>query len=202
MRHGNDLQRFPIPAALRGSVSDDELKAWLSELVSSEESIGATYCEEEEVMLLPNGEQMGNCTNCAWWVVETVGEGDVYGFAVESNPVGNKELQEWVGGHDFAVIAGRYIVDPWLGVYGGGIDPGRIFDLHDQNDQAVIRHHFGDPRCWEWYHPEMRTQVSPGTEEYPHHKRLSLAGDVSREWASNPAQAAMPAKGQGMRNLD
>lgn len=47
--------------------------------------------------------QMGNCTNCARYVVSELNRGDVYGFLVENNHVESKEVQ-YCFGHDFSVL--------------------------------------------------------------------------------------------------
>ncbi|RCV93745.1 hypothetical protein DU506_00910 [Vreelandella rituensis] len=142
-------------------------------MIATEDVMGITY-SEEGVALLDNGQEMGKCTHCAWWIIEALGEGDVYGFCTRDNPVGNPDIQDWVGGHDFALIRGRYIVDPWLGVYSAMVPAGTVFDLQEPADRAAIRHHYGDPARWSWFSPDSRECCSPASHEYPSDKHLVL----------------------------
>ena len=67
------------------------------------------------------------------------------GFDVEDNPTSSAAQD--VGGHDFAVIDNRYIVDPWISVYSGEEDQ-IVFDLQNPSDHAKIEHIFGDRSKW------------------------------------------------------
>jgi hypothetical protein len=65
----------------------------------------------------PGGEDpTRHCTGCARLVTEGFG-GEIRGYWTEDNPLATAAAAE--GGHDFALIAGRFIVDPWLYHYYG-----------------------------------------------------------------------------------
>ena len=68
----------------------------------------------------------------------------VFGFHGDENPT------SWIGrehqGADFAVVDGRYIVDPWLEVVG---ETDIVFDLQDPADAEKIAHYYGDKSKWE-----------------------------------------------------
>ncbi len=68
-----------------------------------------------------------------------------YGFDDEGNPT--SEIARLAGGHDFAVVDGRYIVDGWAAnvecVHKTG-----VLDLEDPDHFADVARLFGDPRRW------------------------------------------------------
>lgn len=97
-------------------------------------------------IFLPDGRRMINSTNNSMYVCKTLGEGDIYGFGFVDNPVELKSIRI-VRTHDFAVIRSRYIVDPWVSLYTGDSKQG-VFDLHDPEDHASIKHIYGDPEKW------------------------------------------------------
>src|SRR5580765_8455135 len=84
------------------------------------------------------------CTGYACELRNKLGAGrvKVLGFFGEDNPT--SEIGRQAGGHDFAMVDDRYIVDPWLEQgfsqpLGEGLPSGRgVFDTHDPKDQAAI----------------------------------------------------------------
>ena len=81
----------------------------------------------------------------------------IYGFNEEDNPL--SEIVRMAGGHDFAVIDDRYIIDPWL----VEVESGRIttksgkviklkgqgvFDLQDITDKHLIEILYGSQENW------------------------------------------------------
>jgi hypothetical protein len=61
----------------------------------------------------------------------------VYGFLSEENPT--SAIARAAGGHDFAVIDDRFIVDPWLGEFSCPLAEledcdQQVFDLHCAQD--------------------------------------------------------------------
>lgn len=114
--------------------------------------------------------QMGICTNCARYIVDQLaGRGEVYGFAVDDNPVESKEIQGCFG-HDFAVIDGRYIVDAWISVYSGE-EKQMVFDMEDPNDAVKIKYFFGDPAKWAHFNNESGF-IKAESHDFPEDKRL------------------------------
>jgi hypothetical protein len=164
------------------------LKKKLKEMFASEESIGIQQLDfstgetEEEfnkrghgrpfedIATLPNGFGMGNCGYCADYVIKALGEGYRYGFHCEDNPVSEREI-EGVGGHDFAVIQGRYIVDIWISLYVGATEQ-VVYDMRDKADEKAITHIFGDPNKWSVYdHVNKRAYEA---KDVPENLKLSL----------------------------
>ncbi len=95
--------------------------------------------------LLPNGECVGRCTNGAHYVVGIVGRGQVFGFYDHENP--ETDTGGFAGGHDFAVIDNRWVVDLWSKHF-VGISDRCVFDLESDADAAEIRRLFGDRSRW------------------------------------------------------
>lgn len=122
----------------------------LETMFASEEAIGVYYdaasCADE-LAYLPSGEQMGRCTNCAWYVVDSLREGEVFGYHIDMNPTVTDDVILACGGHDFAVVGGRYIIDIWVSLYTGS-QTRVVFDLNDPGHFGRIRAIYGDPRCW------------------------------------------------------
>jgi predicted GNAT family acetyltransferase len=78
-------------------------------------------------------------------------EGDkikVYGFSVMENPDAEYFVEDYGDdsdeGHHFAVMNGRYIIDPW--VY-DNFDRS-VFDLQSKEDEDIIRYIYGDVNKW------------------------------------------------------
>lgn len=124
----------------------------------------------EGISLLPDGTHMAACTNCADYVVKQVGDAYRYGFFVENNPVTNKEIQD-VGGHDFAVVQGRYIVDLWVSLF-TGIEDKIVYDMRDKADEKIITEIFGDPNKWSLY--DHINKISYEADELPAQFKLTL----------------------------
>lgn len=127
-------------------------KRLLNARFPNEEAIGITYPGEDQPCLLPNGQEFGHCTNCAWYVVDVLGQGEVYGFRYDDNPDCTHEMIEIAGGHDFPVIHDRFIVDIWISHYTGW-ESQVVYDLHDPADSDKIREIYGDPACWAHFDP-------------------------------------------------
>ncbi|MDD5510464.1 MAG: ArdC-like ssDNA-binding domain-containing protein [Dehalococcoidales bacterium] len=121
-------------------------KAQLTEMFKDERTCGICY-DPEGAAHLPSGLEMGQCTNCAWYVVERLGRGQVYGFSVEDIPGYSYRPISIVGGHDFAVIDDRYIVDLWLSLYAGE-EKQIVFDMQDPIDQDKIKRIYSDRKHW------------------------------------------------------
>lgn len=124
----------PSPEALR-----------LASLFDTDEKMGATYDEEEGCSYLPGNLSYGICTHSAAYVLHTLGKGEIWGSSEDDNP---GEAVKLVGGHDWAVIDRRYIVDPWLHTFTGESDQ-LVFDLKNPADKEAILHWYGPPSTWE-----------------------------------------------------
>lgn len=70
----------------------------------------------------------------------------LFGFQREANPT--SRIAQDAGGHDFAIIDGRFIVDPWLDDT-ESISEQTIFDLLNPNDAALIADLYGPRDRWQ-----------------------------------------------------
>ena len=122
-------------------------KAALANLFPSEEEIGVTYEEPDGYAILPGFGEMGRCTNCAHFAVHRVGRGSVRGFLIQNNSSVTHDAVLVAGGHDFAVIDNRYIIDLWISLYTGE-EMQVVYDLRDPVDQGKIQEIYGDPEKW------------------------------------------------------
>lgn len=118
------------------------------EALATDEAMGVSQDEDGE-SVFPGGGSAVCCTECANRMIELAGNGEVYGWAEDSNVTSivapNGE------GHDFAVIDDRYLVDAWLkNVDGppGFIHERAVFDLDNPDDVATVLRLYGDPRTW------------------------------------------------------
>lgn len=69
----------------------------------------------------------------------------LFGFHGDDNPT--SRIGREYGGHDFAVIDDRYVVDPWLDDTANESKQ-VVFDLEAPDDQPIIQELYGDRRCW------------------------------------------------------
>lgn len=91
-------------------------------------------------------EALGTCTVTAAHVARALG-GAVYGYEAQDNPAA--ELGRLEGGHDFALIEERFIVDWWASAYPAldQVHPG-VIDLHDPAWAAQARAWYGPRQRW------------------------------------------------------
>lgn len=85
------------------------------------------------------------CTESALDVVDLAGEGKVVGYFHDDNPSAEVGVAE--GGHDFALIGDRFIVDVW---YIEMEDPSAqaVLDMQDAKEAEEIQRRYGDPENW------------------------------------------------------
>lgn len=90
------------------------------------------------------------CTNYAIQVAKAFpGRTQIVGFANENNRTSRVAREEiHPGGHDFAIVDGRYIVDPWIKLVAAEGEQ-IVFDLGDPKDAAVALDIYGPRECWE-----------------------------------------------------
>mgnify|MGYP003341012864 CR=1 FL=1 len=125
--------------------------------MSTDEAMGITW-DEHEVSRLPNGAYAVCCTSCAERIIELAMQafgvrGEVFGWDVGKNPTSvvagptHGAHLDTGQGHDFAVIDGRYLVDPWA-VHTECSSERAAFDLDDADDRCEVLRLYGDPRTW------------------------------------------------------
>lgn len=133
----------------RFTTSEEKLGAYWGDYVTGERP--EDFSEDpdcfEGATLLPDGSSLSCCTNGASFVCQQLGEGDIYGFKYDDNPVECDKIK-WSFGHDFAVIRSRFIVDPWASLFSGASKKG-VLDLRDPKDHPEIKRIYGDPSKWD-----------------------------------------------------
>lgn len=133
-----------VPAFKRKAIRLSRV-AELGSRYGSDEALGVEYDEEDGASLLPNGRRAASCFECADYIRSLEPNTAIYGFW-------SRENTGWAGailvdGHDFAVVDGRYIVDPWI-VETERLSDRAVFDLQDPADQAEVRRIYGDRKSW------------------------------------------------------
>lgn len=111
---------------------------------------GILSVEDEAVSYLYNGGSGACCTEYARIILDKLGADRVkiYGFHNKDNPLaGIVKMQLHPGGHDFAVVDDRYIVDPWPRLVKDAFARS-VFDMQDDNDQHVVESLYGTKACW------------------------------------------------------
>lgn len=99
--------------------------------------------------LLPHGGSAVCCTEYAAHIMRALfGRVRIVGFANEDNPdcqVVKDELHP--GGHDFAIVDDRFLVDPWCKLVVAN-DWQVTYDLDDPEDKALALHRYGPRVNW------------------------------------------------------
>ena len=107
------------------------------------------------ISLLPHGGSACCCTDYAIHIFRALpGRVEIFGFANSDNPTSRVAREEMhPGGHDFAVVDDRYIVDPWPRLVQGGFSQ-MVFDLKGA-DAALALDIYGPAACWRRMHEAM-----------------------------------------------
>ena len=135
----------------------------LEEMFGSDEAFGITVVDERgrEIVatdgqpvdgqsVFPDGSSAINCTNYAEQIKDKLEghEVQIVGFANEDNPDCAVAREEWhPGGHDFAIVDHRWLVDPWSRLVASERDQ-IVYDLRDLEDARLIAETYGDPLTW------------------------------------------------------
>jgi hypothetical protein len=132
---------------MRDAIMSQSRVAELEAHYGSDEALGVYWDEMEGRSLLPDGEPAVMCGACAAYIVELEGAGKVVGFYDGTNPTAHAAGYAG-GGHDFALIDDRYIVDPW--VKDTGLTSTRaVFDLRNPDDADEVAWLYGNPARWD-----------------------------------------------------
>ena len=141
LENSGEVEEGPVHRGIAGpSPTKEALR--LADLFDTDEKMCAPYDEEEGCSYLPGNLSYGICTHSAAYVLHTLGKGEIWGSS--DSPGAAIEL---VGGHDWAIIDRRYIVDPWLHTFTGESDQ-LVFDLKNPADKEAILHWYGLPSTW------------------------------------------------------
>ncbi len=113
--------------------------------------------------IFPRGEhETRNCTGCARIVTARFG-GQILGYYHAHNPTA--AVGETEGGHDFAVPADEFLVDPWLFHYYGETP---VLDMKVRADRDVARSRYGPEENWQRVpDPPEIARRNPGREAVP-----------------------------------
>lgn len=98
---------------------------------------------------LPHGGSACCCTDYAIHIFRAMpGRVRIVGFANEDNPT-SRVARELIhpGGHDFALVDERFIVDPRPRLVPGEFEK-MVFDLHDEADAVLALDIYGPSSCW------------------------------------------------------
>lgn len=110
--------------------------------------------------LFPGGEhETRHCTGCACLITHRFG-GEVHGYWHDDNPTAR--VGEVEGGHDFAITAERFLVNPWLFHYYGDAP---VLDLNIPAERAEALARYGPDQNWE------RLPVVPVGPAHPARRR-------------------------------
>lgn len=99
--------------------------------------------------LLPHGGSAICCTDYAVHIfLKLPGRVQIVGFANEDNPTSRCAREEFhCGGHDFALVDDRFIVDPWPRLVPMVMEQA-VFDLNDPVDAELVLDVYGPRECW------------------------------------------------------
>lgn len=124
------------------------MKQELHRLFENEGAYNGSDGDNEE-SVFPDGSAMVFCTNWANYVRRVMGSrATLHGFYHDENP--DSKIAKDCGGHDFAVVDGRYVVDAWALNIEGYLYDRRccVLDLHDSEDYALAVVLYGSPLKW------------------------------------------------------
>lgn len=101
---------------------------------------------------LPNGGSACCCTDYAHLIRDVLTplghRVDVVGFANEDNPESLCAIEEYhPGGHDFAIVDDRYLIDPWVRLV-AAVEDQIFYDLNDPADFAKAVRIYGPREKW------------------------------------------------------
>lgn len=121
------------------------MKTELDGYYGNEENFRVTK-EGDTAAAFPDGNPWAICTSWAVYVRRIEGErARLFGFDSDENPA--SEIAQRCGGHDFAVVDGRFIVDGWVANV-EGMSKQAVFDLCDPADIGDVHKLYGDPGIW------------------------------------------------------
>lgn len=141
----------------------------LTAFFDNEDNLGVTYDREQGASFYPDGSSACHCTSGACQVKKLFpGQVEIFGWH-ENRSVG-AAIDEWYGGHDFALLRGRWLIDVWMRhviVTNPGYGEPRpwrepltrdyrlpeqarsVYDLENPDDARMVRILYGDRRGWE-----------------------------------------------------
>lgn len=123
------------------SLLRQRIEQFVAALVAEE-----TYDEDEEIWVFADGSACAVCTSSAKRIAREF-DGEVFGYSSKANPTA--EIGGALcGGHDFAVIAGRWIVDYWA-FHVARVVQTPVLDLNSPEDRQLASRLLGEREVWE-----------------------------------------------------
>ena len=123
------------------SLLRERIEQFVTALIAEE-----TYDENEEIWVFAEGTACAVCTSSARRIACEFG-GEVFGYLSKMNPTA--EIGGALcGGHDFAVIAGRWIVDYWA-FHVARIARTPVLDLNSPGESELASRLLGERESWE-----------------------------------------------------
>ena len=143
-------QRFGTDEAIGVWFMNDETDERLT--LAEYEELGKK-CGHKDLSVtsyLPDNGSATQCTAYAVYARRQLGSDrvQIFGFANEENPdcdVVREDLHPC--GHDFALVDGRYLLDPWVKLV-VALDWQPVYDLNDPQDRALALRRYGPKERW------------------------------------------------------
>lgn len=147
--------------------------ATLEAIFGDQEAYCIRHGEEDEESVFPDGTAAFVCTNWATYVRRVAGErAKLYGFFEHDNP--GSSIARDFGGHDFAVVDDRFIIDCWATDLGAGTRS--VLDMNDHEHAADIASLYGDRLLWK-RNADLESSIDA---EPPDRREIAMAGTSFR----------------------
>jgi N12 class adenine-specific DNA methylase len=144
---------------IAGKLSALATASRLDKMFGSDEAFGIRLIDEETgkeitsgegMSVFPDGSDAIKCTNYAEQIKHRLEGYDVQivGFSNEENPHCAVVQEEWhPGGHDFALLDNRWLIDPWARLVASKREQ-IVYDLREPEDAEAVARIYGDPSRW------------------------------------------------------
>jgi hypothetical protein len=161
----------------RTSRADAVFRNSLEQFYGNEENFAVHSPAGDAAAHFPDGAYWARCYGWAGYVRRIEGHrAKLYGFSVDENP------RSWIaaecGGHDFAVVDDRYIVDGWALNVELCCDRA-VLDLRDADDAVTIWRLYGDPGHWLQHFRNVETEEALDAET-PEERGRTMRGVALR----------------------
>lgn len=123
------------------SVSRQRIEQFVAILIGEE-----TYDDEQGAWLFKDGSPCSICTRSAERIAREF-DGKVVGYSSKANPTAVIGAP-LCAGHEFVLIAERWIVDYWA-FHVARVIQTAVFDLHSQPDSGLALRLYGEREKWE-----------------------------------------------------
>jgi hypothetical protein len=99
---------------------------------------------------MPDGSSSVECTNYARHIKKTLAQRNVeiVGFFCSDNQDCTFTRMDLAEGHDFALVDGRYLIDPWMRLVCGYDNVPMVYDLTNQSEANQAHHMYGTRERW------------------------------------------------------